>query len=280
LALLEALAASGQAGNTYEATLAECRLSLATLYYRTGRLAQAEELYGKGLRTAEAIVHEKPDAAKDALTLAMIYSSLGKVTHARAETAAAVGWFDKAIGLLSGWVEKAPENVAFRSQLRDARAGRVRALSRLGRHADALTECEQALTIDTPQTRDALRALRALTLGRQGAWARAQAEAEELVQAKDLSGGTLYELAGAYSLAAAAVTQDKDLLPADRTERAGRYATRAVELLVRAREAGYFNSAANVEGMRKDSDLGVLRPRADYQQLLNELMKKPQPGAK
>jgi tetratricopeptide (TPR) repeat protein len=176
-----------------------------------------------------------------------------------------VPWFNKAIEVLCGRLNKEPEDVEARRSLRDARAGRVRALSRLGHHADAVKECEEALAIDTALPRDSTHALRALTLGRQGQWAGALAEADKVSTSQKLSGTGLYDLACTYALNAAA----EGGRPAEAQ------AARAVEMLGRARKAGFFDGATFVEKLKKDADLDPLRKRPEFQKLLAEVEKKP-----
>ncbi len=260
LVALKARAAGDKAGNDSKESLSVCRLNLATLCYRTGRLARAEALYGEARVAAEELVRANPDHDVQALTLTSIYSSLGTVACARGDAAAAVGWCDKSVAVLLAWLKREPGAVAMRRRLRDARAVRARALSRLGRPEEALKECEEALAIDTGQPRDATRVLHALTLGRQGQWARALAEADEVSYSeKKLSGPTLYDLACTYALKAGAVTADVGP------------AARAVEMLVRARAAGHFKGATFVEQLKNDVDLDPLRKRPDFQKLLAEL---------
>ena len=64
---------------------------------------------------------------------------------------------------------------------------------------------------------------------------------------------------------------DNHLPEADRERFAERYAAKAVELLDRAADHHYFDSASNRERLRSDADLAALHDRADFRALLAKL---------
>jgi hypothetical protein len=74
-----------------------------------------------------------------------------------------------------------------------------------------------------------------------------------------VAGDPLYNLACACALAAAAAKGE----PAA----ADRYAARAVELLTRAHDTGFFKDPAHAGLLRKDPDLAALAGREDFREL-------------
>jgi hypothetical protein len=58
------------------------------------------------------------------------------------------------------------------------------------------------------------------------------------------------------------------LSPAERDTLAEHYAARALELLTRARDAGFFKTAAGLNTLKRDTDLNPLRSRAEFRKLL------------
>jgi hypothetical protein len=102
----------------------------------------------------------------------------------------------------------------------------------------------------------------ALLLARLGKHARAVAEAEALAGEKQLSNDDCYYLARAWALCAAAAGDDSRLC--------ARYAARAVKLLRQATEKGY----RDLDQMKRDTDLDVLRACRDFQELLTELQSR------
>jgi tetratricopeptide (TPR) repeat protein len=280
MARLTSLAAASQAKQPYDGPLLRCRLSRATLYCKTARLARSMELYGEALRTAEALTSANPRRRDYLLAVALSQAGLGTATDMQGEGMAAVAWFDKSIAVLRGRLQKEPDDVEALRGLRDSRAGRARALSRLGRHADAVKECEEALTIDTHLPRDSTRALLALVLGRHGQWARAMAEADEVSGPQKLSDTGLYDLGCLYALKAAAIAADPGLPAAERKPAAEKAAARAVEMLVRAQATGLFDGPTFVKQLAKDADLDPLRNRSDFRKLLAEVESGVKDGAK
>ena len=79
---------------------------------------------------------------------------------------------------------------------------------------------------------------------------------------KDLNPELTYNLACFYALAAAAAHSDSRL-----TEE---YAHEAIRLLNRCLDKGFFRDPFALPNARRDEDLKSLRPRPDFQQLLNK----------
>ena len=120
--------------------------------------------------------------------------------------------------------------------------------------------------------------MRAIALARIGDHGQAVAKAKAVV-ARAASNGKLLSLAAyVYAAAASAAAKDESLPEEERTGLAVRDAAQAVEHLVKARAARYFNSASAVEDMKKDPDLALLRDRDDYKKFLRSVTSgEPQP---
>jgi len=103
----------------------------------------------------------------------------------------------------------------------------------------------------------------ALSLARVGDPSKAVAEANSLVESKSVTAHNLYYAACVCALASASVKGDAKL--------EDNYAVRGVEVLAKAREAGYFNSPGVVEEMKKDHRFDSLRSRDDFKKLLADL---------
>jgi hypothetical protein len=128
--------------------------------------------------------------------------------------------------------------------------------------------------VDTGLHRAELRLYRAMTLALAKDPVRAAAEANELAADKTLSGERLYQLAHVYSRCIQVVSHDNKLSRADQAKLAEEYAVRALALLVRAREAGFFKDQAALARLQRSDDLDLLRKRADFQKWLAEVEKE------
>jgi serine/threonine-protein kinase len=81
----------------------------------------------------------------------------------------------------------------------------------------------------------------------------------------------LYEFARFYAATAATYYGDTELTARDRNQLADRYAVRAVELLRRAMDTGYFEVPANRDKLKNDKELNPLRERPDFKDLLRRV---------
>jgi hypothetical protein len=125
--------------------------------------------------------------------------------------------------------------------------------------------------------------MRADALVRLGKHAEAVSEAEVVVQtvrpggkqpADPATGETLYNAACIHALASATVRRNTSLAPPERDQRAEVLASRAVGLLMLARDTDYFAAPVVLSHMKADTDLDSLRSRPDYKKLLDTLLSK------
>ncbi|MFL5341196.1 MAG: serine/threonine-protein kinase, partial [Gemmataceae bacterium] len=84
-------------------------------------------------------------------------------------------------------------------------------------------------------------------------------------------GGVLYNVARVNALAAATVRDDPLLEPADRDRVSEQYAQRAVEMLDKANDAGYFQSRPRRERLSAEPDLAALQGRDDFRAFVRQV---------
>jgi tRNA A-37 threonylcarbamoyl transferase component Bud32 len=101
--------------------------------------------------------------------------------------------------------------------------------------------------------------------------ARATAQSREMKQLTGEPGSIPFVVARVYAASAKVYRNDTQLSEADRDRFAERYAAKAVELLHQAADHRYFDSDRNRQKLWVDSDLVVLRDRADFRALLHKL---------
>src|SRR5262249_35065701 len=83
--------------------------------------------------------------------------------------------------------------------------------------------------------------------------------------------GQLLYCVGVYCVALEAVRTDTRLSSSECEARTERFASRAVTLLRKPQEGGYFKDPRHAEVLRTDEDLNPLRGRQDFQKLLAEV---------
>jgi hypothetical protein len=145
---------------------------------------------------------------------------------------------------------------------------------------EALKEWDVAVFVEDEKFRTKFRCLRAGDLARVGQYQLAIAEVDELAKSPGLSAENLAHLATAAAQGAAAAGKDAKLPAADRARRGQEYGGRAVQLLSRARDAGYFKATVQIELLKTDADLDPLRGRDDFKELLAQLLPKAQSASK
>jgi tetratricopeptide (TPR) repeat protein len=266
IALQERLAADFPGVPAYRQELAKSHGNLGLVLQALGRGPEAEAEYRRDIALQEQLAADFPAVPDYAMELAAGCCNLGHLVRDRGEPAASLAWYARACAALRPVLAKEPGLALARRFLRNTHWGRAEALERLGRHAEAVADWEQARALNDDRPYDA-----AFGLGRSGALARAgrpgpaTAAVEELLRPGRADHGTLYDAARVYALAAAQVA--KAAPPHTNSLRAEHYARRAVELLRQALRKGH----KYVAGLQKDADLDALRPRPDFRQLLADL---------
>jgi tetratricopeptide (TPR) repeat protein len=158
---------------------------------------------------------------------------------------------------------------------RDATATTFEALKLDAKNRDALGN----LTILEAQVRqrlavyavlaEKLRLRSALILAHQGR----HAEAVKAVADEKPEGDTLVALACLYALASSAAAADEKLAPEERRKLSEDHAARAVEMLRRGLESGYFKDRRRADALSGESDLNALRGRDDFRRVSEAIQK-------
>jgi serine/threonine-protein kinase len=262
LALQKALVRDHPALPAYRANLSATYDTLAQFLRDRGRPAEAEEAFQETVRLEEALHRDYPTVREHALHLGGAQCNLANLVRDSGRPADSLTWYARAVTTLGAVLAREPRQAMARRFLRNAHWGRADALTRLGRHAEALKDWERAAELEGGPQRGWFRLQRALALARLKEHARAAAEADELAWAQDAAPGTLYDLACVFALSAASAGDDPK-----QTES---YAARAVELLRQAVAKGY----QDIAHLKNDPDLKTLRMRDDFRQLLRSLEAK------
>jgi tetratricopeptide (TPR) repeat protein len=255
LAILEKLVDELPGEPEYRQDLAYSYNGLALILSPLGRVEEAEAAYRKAIGVREKLIQDRPGNPTYRADLAVNHSNLGileklcadfptnssyavllgEAAHNRGsllrqgQPEAALECYAKALTSLQTVLETTPEDRAARRWMREILRDRAVVLSRLKRQA----------------TKD---------------WDRALDLANGLADAPEPAPHNLYEAARVYALASLLATTDAR--PGERS------ASRAVALLAKARDAGYFKEPAVAERLKTDPDLDSLRSRADFKRLV------------
>jgi serine/threonine-protein kinase len=240
----------------YRVNLATTWDTLARFLQDRGRPKEAAEAFQEVVKLSEALRRDYPADRQHALDLGGAQCNLGWLLSKANSPAEGLAWFSRAIATLGEWLVREPRQATSRQFLRNAHWGRADALTRLGRHAEAVQDWDRAIELDTGPDRKELRLQRALSLARSKDPSRATGEADELARAPGAGASTCYDLACVFALSAAVDGSQAEA-----------FAARAVDLLRQAIARGY----KDVAHLKQDTDLDALRTRDDFQELLRQL---------
>jgi serine/threonine-protein kinase len=271
ISLQERLAADFPTVPEYRHELARSHNTWGNLLDDLGQRQEAEAAYRRAITLWEQLAANFPNVPAYAVDLGGGYCNYGNLLSGRGEAAASLVMYSKAVATLRPVLDREPRLGTARLFLRNAHASRAMALGRLGRHAEALADWNQALVLNDERSPEGrLRLWRAASLARAGQHTEATAAVEGVLKPGNADSLTLYNAACVYALAAAQ-TAKQAAPPHTSSLRAEQYARRAVDLLRQALQKGY----KHVAHLKKDSDLDALRQREDFRQLLAELDAQP-----
>jgi tetratricopeptide (TPR) repeat protein/tRNA A-37 threonylcarbamoyl transferase component Bud32 len=260
----EKLAAEFPDGREYKVHLADAHTAFGKFLKQAGRVAEAEAQLRRGLEVRTRLAVDNPEVLAYACQLGVTYCDLGSLVLDQGGHEAGLGWFGQAVTVLLAARTRGAVPAWTQDPLRRAHDGSAVALERLGRHAAAADELARAIAETTDAAlRLRSRAHRTVCLAHAGQYGPAVQEAEELAREKELAGNSLCDLAHTFALAAAVAKDDNDL--------AERYAARAVELLVRARDKGGLDRTFSRQEVEQDPDFAALGRRDDFKKLIADL---------
>jgi serine/threonine-protein kinase len=251
------------------ASLANVHQLLGVFYSENGRLEEGEASLKQALGIRKRLAAEHSDLVELALALAKTYGQMAYVQRSRGDLQGDYDWLTRGTRLLEDILRRAPTYTPARKYLPYQLSYGIKGSARLGRHAEAIADCDRAIALLDGEERDRVRILRVLALARSGDHARAAVEADALAEATTIPvGERSYAFACADALASAAARNDPNMEPAERSKRSEQLAARSMLLLARSRIAGFFRDPAQINQLEKDPDFDSLRSRPDFRALL------------
>jgi hypothetical protein len=246
-------------------------------YEQENQATKAEAALNRARVVRAKLAGDYPEVLDYARDLGGSYCNLGLLDFKAGKYEAAFAWYNKGRDQLEATLKKSRQYPYVQLFLRNVYWGRARALTRLGRHAEALKNWDLAQAQDNGSGKTWFQIGRAWTLAHQGQHSQAAAEATAAARQASRFLYQFYELACVYSLAAASASKDAKLAEPDRKKQTETYAAKAMELLTKAERGGLFKAPAARKKLKKDTDLDALRKRADFEKLLKGLdQKKPE----
>jgi hypothetical protein len=183
--------------------------------------------------------------------------------------------FDEAIAKADAGLERIEERL--RAEPNDAGAretclhlhgNRGYALRGLRKHQESAKEWTRVVELSTEPVPSKYRMELAIELMYAGEVAPALAQAQFVQPEPSMSAPDCYDLARIYSRSAVNVRNDKSVPNAQRARLAESHIADAMRWLKAAADAGLFRNPASRDQAEKDSDLEILRDRAEFRRLI------------
>lgn len=204
--------------------------------------------------------------------LARAWANLGTLLHASGRADEALPCLAQTFSIAAPHNPRTPWEHELRNAQRDAQATRARILDEQGRKDEAIEAWDQAIDFarGTPYFGN-FQLTRIGTLARHGDYLAAQAALGDLLGNKPPPPALFYDVACIHALCARAALVDATMPTEEREARANEFAQQAVELLRKAREAGFFLDPNQRTNFARDPDLDPLRDRPDFQDLARRI---------
>jgi tetratricopeptide (TPR) repeat protein len=262
IATLETISNSGIARYSEEA--ARGYRLLGSLANKAGDPDEATRAYREAIRMREQLRAQNFTSDSNAAELGALCRNLASTLHTAGRLDEAETVLDKAITVLEPICGKDPQNPRAREELGFAYDLRARIRTEAERYDEAVSDWDRGHDFLTGRYRPQAVILRAWAKAKLGRFDEATADLEsvdhELAASGEKSpGATLYTMARVYGRAAIAAADAEQLSEAARREVADQHTKRAVELLIRCRDAGYFHDAEHVREAEAEPDFERVR---------------------
>jgi serine/threonine-protein kinase len=266
--ILEPLANDLPGSPQYRADLARTWNNLGLLRRDLKQRDGAADAFRNASDSWEQLIKNHRGDPEYALELAKSCQNLANLTRDGGDAEGALDGYSRAVAALEALSPEQRRTAPTRQAFSSAYWKRAETLTQLRRYPEALRDWDRALEFAAEPNQAWFRLQRTLALARAGDHVAAAAAVEESLKNGNTTGESLYTLACAEALASGAAAADTKLAPEERRRIAGADAARGIELLGKAKEAGYFRTPANREKLKSDPDLAPLRSRPEFEALL------------
>jgi tetratricopeptide (TPR) repeat protein len=240
---------------------------LGDLAYDQKQFKKGTELWGQALSIREKRFEEDPKHREHLLKLGEAYRQFGLGHEQIGNMILALECYTKAIATLKPLLMDDVYKDWSRQTVRNCHWGRGVALDALKRYPEAIDAWTEAKQMSDSGQKHYLSMVLALSRIRAGDHLQAIQDADQVIADDKASPLDFYNAACVYCLAGALEKDDK--------VRKDRHSLRAIDLLRKSLEKGFFKDRAQLENIKKDPDLNALREREDFKKLLFEIEGMP-----
>jgi tetratricopeptide (TPR) repeat protein len=229
--------------------LAETHCNLGLLYQRS-RPREAEAEFQQADALLDQLMRDHPPVSSIASSRAAVALNWGNLLLEGGQTDKALSSYDRGLQWSEDALRREPTFAPARSIVLKLHGSKATVYEAQRQFAKAADEWDRVIELAEGAERRQYRLRGAVARARTGDSARASAEADALAAEKDCPPEMVYNLACIYTLA--------------------KQADKAVALLNKLHDGGYFDKAENLNTLRTDTDLDPLRRRDDFLQLIKQ----------
>jgi eukaryotic-like serine/threonine-protein kinase len=227
--------------------LAESHCNLGLVLYQLDRLREAEVEFQQADALLDPLTRDHPSNLSITISRASVALNWGNAFLAREQNDKALSSYDRGLQWSEDALRREPTFAPARVIVLKLHGSKATVYDALQQFAKAADEWDRVIELAEGGERRHYRLRSVVARARAGDSARAAAAADALAAEKDCPPDMLYNLACVYTLA--------------------KQADKAVALLSKLHDSGYFDKAENLNTLRTDTDLDPLRQRDDFLKL-------------
>jgi tetratricopeptide (TPR) repeat protein len=233
-----------------------------TFFVAVQQRAKAAAVYQEALAILEPLAKKYPERVWIAFTLGALRVNFGGLLLTGGQTKQALEQYEQAQASFQFVLSREPNHAGAASNLLAVHGGRAQSLGLLNRHADSVKDWDRVLELCSEKMRPAFRMQRARGLIEIGQLAYANKEIEQVTTADQAEPIRFAEAAELHARLAVANKHQP--------EEAAKHINRAMDLLQKAKHAGYFKSKTELIFLNRLPFM-QLQTRPEYRAFVQEL---------
>lgn len=254
---------------------ANARIAVAFNLLEMNRFDDARAQLDKAVAQLQLLIQKYPDVIDFRIDLGALYNTIGEYYGRTKRREESLGYYERSIEELAKVLAIGPRYLPAERSMHYAHMNRVIRCLEDKRPDEALHFLELRLhaKVVSEIERGVCRHWRAYVWAHGDDYERGVAEASELAGDAKVNAEQFYNLACVLSIASSTASTDNRVSVQQRTAASDRIAKRAVELLDKSRQLGFFAMAEGKSNLKTDVDLDPLRKLPEFKKLVEEVGK-------
>lgn len=255
----------------YQDDLAASFNNMAMALRALEKYPEAFDAYQRCIGIRTQLMKESSRSVYVGTQLANCYDNVGRLLRYQDDFAGSLEWQEKSISQLQQIVERIGNDPRVVDKLHRAYRGRAETLDGLKRFGEAAADWKMSAEIENGNDRTFLLMKRARSLVLAGSIAEGTQAATSLLTTETLDTETLFDSAGVFAIAIAAVQNDDKLTKNIQEDKMGQLLDLAIDALRQAAAGGYFDDDEGLQDLDEDPDIDGIRELAPFKNFQRKL---------